>query len=324
MQALKSRVGHAECASGAAGLSRAVMTLSSERVLAVAHLRRINPHVASALAFDSANVSAPSAFSSTRCGKPVGVFAGASAGASAFAFQGTNAHVIVTRVEAASANHRTERPRASVRRATTMDPNASSRLSPLNPLPRRRAARGGRALDASASPDVATRGARIAPFATLVHFATAWLDAAADRDEETSRVTSLTRVAQTSHPAIRGEGETIRVELAADGASVEVSLPFSGGRTIRCLAADVSRVVVRATEEPMDTMDTNRSVASKIDVPPMFHRCSRGRRGAGSSAGERSKVRRRPRRRDVGVRRGSRERRRVRPRGRPASRTRRV
>ena len=87
--AIKSFVGHAECAAGAAGLVHAAASLCRRQVMSVMHLRGVNPHVSNAIA-------------AATCGRVVlpksahghAAQLGA-AGVSSFAFQGTNAHVVV-------------------------------------------------------------------------------------------------------------------------------------------------------------------------------------------------------------------------------------
>jgi len=87
--AIKSFVGHAECAAGAAGLVHAAATLGLRQVVSVMHLRGVNPHVSNAIA----------AATGGRVVLPKSAHGHAAqlgaAGVSSFAFQGTNAHAVV-------------------------------------------------------------------------------------------------------------------------------------------------------------------------------------------------------------------------------------
>ena len=89
----KSLIGHAECAAGISSLSGAVRHISNALVTQVEHLRCINTHVSSSLT----NMSAcdPKACIPRCCHPNPGAFSGL-CGTSAFAFQGTNAHIVVS------------------------------------------------------------------------------------------------------------------------------------------------------------------------------------------------------------------------------------
>ena len=93
----KSRAGHAEPASGAVGLLAAVAAAAAMAVRPNLHLRDLNPHLVAVMS-KRASSSAAAAFSAPRQSALVvpSVAAGVSSiatGTSAFAFQGTNAHV---------------------------------------------------------------------------------------------------------------------------------------------------------------------------------------------------------------------------------------
>lgn len=93
MAASKSWMGHAEPAAGLAGLLLAKTAVTAQQILPIMHLHSINPYVASSL--EQSNGSAamlpkqPSAHASVAMYKPW------TCAVSAFAFQGTNAHVLV-------------------------------------------------------------------------------------------------------------------------------------------------------------------------------------------------------------------------------------
>lgn len=106
LHAAKSKVGHAEAASGLSGLVHAAVALSSARLLPISHLTAVNPHVVAALeqGRDAMGRAASGAWALPR--QAAGhVFAprgdGGAAlmtGVSAFAFQGTNAHAVLRSV----------------------------------------------------------------------------------------------------------------------------------------------------------------------------------------------------------------------------------
>ncbi len=95
MMAAKSSIGHSEPAAGVMNMLHACQAMQSAATLSILHLRSVNPHVSSALDQSSAK---------TRLHLPrqtapavIGLTSGTSmvSGVSAFAFQGTNAHVIM-------------------------------------------------------------------------------------------------------------------------------------------------------------------------------------------------------------------------------------
>jgi acyl transferase domain-containing protein len=91
LDAAKSTYGHSETASGLLGVLQGVSKIESLATRGIMHLRRLNPYVTSAL--DS--ICATSTCAIPRIVAPT-ISAGMSiaTGASAFAFQGTNAHAI--------------------------------------------------------------------------------------------------------------------------------------------------------------------------------------------------------------------------------------
>ena len=104
LSACKSALGHAETGAGAVGMLRAVRTLQLGSQHEILHLRALNPYVASTLAAtETQDASASAASVGWSAPRQLGPLATAAAtssadlahcgGVSAFAFQGTNAHV---------------------------------------------------------------------------------------------------------------------------------------------------------------------------------------------------------------------------------------
>ncbi|KAL4457259.1 hypothetical protein ABPG75_012124 [Micractinium tetrahymenae] len=95
LSAAKSSVGHAEPAAGAVGMLRSMHRLHSSATVGIMHLTAVNLHVASSLEHQGGGP----AMWLPRCesGAPGSVGAGGSVGMSGFAFQGTNAHLIMSR-----------------------------------------------------------------------------------------------------------------------------------------------------------------------------------------------------------------------------------
>jgi 3-oxoacyl-(acyl-carrier-protein) synthase/acyl carrier protein/predicted aconitase with swiveling domain len=89
--AIKSSVGHAECAAGVTGLVRAAYNLTRSVFDSIMHLRSVNPHVINAVGVAS-NVTRDILIPRTICSYAEEC---AATGVSSFAFQGTNAHAIV-------------------------------------------------------------------------------------------------------------------------------------------------------------------------------------------------------------------------------------
>jgi acyl transferase domain-containing protein len=87
LNAIKSSVGHAECAAGAIGLAQASITLSCTVVVGIMHLKNVNTHVSAAITTTRGGVD----FVLPRSQASHGVQHG-TVGVSSFAFQGTNAH----------------------------------------------------------------------------------------------------------------------------------------------------------------------------------------------------------------------------------------
>jgi hypothetical protein len=102
--AAKATVGHAEPAAGATGLIYAAQQIAAAAALPIHHLRSLNPHVTSAIdsALPVGAAAAGGCLAMPRTAMPLQSLAGAerqgllALGVSAFAFQGTNAHAIVT------------------------------------------------------------------------------------------------------------------------------------------------------------------------------------------------------------------------------------
>ena len=90
LMASKSWTGHAEPAAGIAGLTHAQIALTTSLQLPIMHLRNINEHVGAVCAKYSTSWAAPR----QEGAMPVSV----AVGTSAFAFQGTNAHILLQSV----------------------------------------------------------------------------------------------------------------------------------------------------------------------------------------------------------------------------------
>jgi 3-oxoacyl-(acyl-carrier-protein) synthase/NAD(P)-dependent dehydrogenase (short-subunit alcohol dehydrogenase family)/acyl carrier protein len=91
LTAAKSRLGHAETGAGALGVLRAALQLAQGVTHAITHLRQVNPYVASILERSHVAVHLPRQ-QAPRPGKRLE----AVTGVSSFAFQGTNAHLLVS------------------------------------------------------------------------------------------------------------------------------------------------------------------------------------------------------------------------------------
>ena len=94
--AAKSWCGHSEPAAGVLGLAHAHLALSQQAVLPVLHLRRLNPHIESS--FNSQASDVRKMVTARQTGPMAASQAGSQlyCGTSAFAFQGTNAHAIMS------------------------------------------------------------------------------------------------------------------------------------------------------------------------------------------------------------------------------------
>jgi acyl transferase domain-containing protein/NADPH:quinone reductase-like Zn-dependent oxidoreductase/acyl carrier protein len=90
LMASKSWTGHAEPAAGIAGLTHAQLALTLSLQLPILHLIHVNEHVGAVMAKHAAAWSAPRQLGSVATSTAVGT--------SAFAFQGTNAHVVLQSV----------------------------------------------------------------------------------------------------------------------------------------------------------------------------------------------------------------------------------
>lgn len=101
VMAAKSWHGHAEPAAGVLGLAHAHMALSHQATLPMLHLRSLNPHIATTLNSRTADLrpivaarqlGAMPQMQAQQQMQQQGLFCGVSA----FAFQGTNAHAIMS------------------------------------------------------------------------------------------------------------------------------------------------------------------------------------------------------------------------------------
>jgi acyl transferase domain-containing protein len=97
LMASKSWMGHAEPAAGIAGLTHAQVSTAAKCVMEITHLREMNPYVVSAIG-SSHGMFAPR--------ENLGVGSVSIIGTSAFAFQGTNAHVIMSGIDIMSVQTR--------------------------------------------------------------------------------------------------------------------------------------------------------------------------------------------------------------------------
>ena len=86
LMASKSWTGHAEPGAGIAGLAHAQLALTTSRQLPILHLHHMNPLVAGVLGKNAGGWAVPRQLGALPSARAVGT--------SAFAFQGTNAHVI--------------------------------------------------------------------------------------------------------------------------------------------------------------------------------------------------------------------------------------
>ena len=95
LSAVKSSIGHTEAAAGIAGLVQLVGSLTQGTRTAIMHLRDVNPHVSSMLS-GVRSAECPRVGVSRELGSlgSAGTAGHCFGGASAFAFQGTNAHAM--------------------------------------------------------------------------------------------------------------------------------------------------------------------------------------------------------------------------------------
>lgn len=98
LAASKSWVGHAEPAAGLVGLLFGQSMLAQQTAHPLMHLRGVNPYVASTLGESGASALLPKQSGAL----PSTLRSNAVCGVSAFAFQGTNAHALVTVTNSAS------------------------------------------------------------------------------------------------------------------------------------------------------------------------------------------------------------------------------
>ena len=111
LSAAKSRMGHAEPAAGSVGMVQAMVQMGMQRSNAIMHLRALNPYVSSTLAELAASQAGPilPRQDAAAVTAPLGLAAGpgavllAAMGISAFAFQGTNAHVVLAATSSSDA-----------------------------------------------------------------------------------------------------------------------------------------------------------------------------------------------------------------------------
>lgn len=100
--AVKSMLGHSEPASGVTGAIYATHQLHQMLAAPLLHLRTLNPHITSGISTSS---SSPVAVSIPRECVPLSLGQEKAVGVSAFAFQGTNAHVVLQKVQGLDARH---------------------------------------------------------------------------------------------------------------------------------------------------------------------------------------------------------------------------
>ena len=114
LTAAKSWLGHSEPAAGAVGIAHMCLAFAQQAALPIMHLRSINPHVQPMLgplsALHSSVYMPRQPAGMQHSGGHSSAAPGLVAGVSAFAFQGTNAHVIM---QAASGSHQQAGPPAA-------------------------------------------------------------------------------------------------------------------------------------------------------------------------------------------------------------------
>ena len=95
MMAAKSSLGHSEPAAGVMNMLHACKALQAAMTLPILHLRSINPHIIASM--DQSSAKARTLLPRQAAPRVIGLAAGGSivSGVSAFAFQGTNAHVVM-------------------------------------------------------------------------------------------------------------------------------------------------------------------------------------------------------------------------------------
>ncbi|KAK9834736.1 hypothetical protein WJX74_008822 [Apatococcus lobatus] len=98
LAAAKSKLGHAETGAGAVGIAQTMLQMQQHRQLPMTHLRMLNPYVLNALEAEAKHLSnAQAGVSIQRQHAPMQLLPeeGSGSGISAFAFQGTNAHIVL-------------------------------------------------------------------------------------------------------------------------------------------------------------------------------------------------------------------------------------
>ena len=264
--ALKSYVGHAECAAGAAGLVHAAATLSCRQVASVMHLRRVNPHVSTAIAAatggrvvlpKAGHGHAADAMNQRRA-----------AGVSSFAFQGTNAHTVV------SASSGDVLPSSS--KSCMLDQRRFWINTVPLPLLRRDTCfnvrqlsasveiclDGNSASDASIFDGVSVRGASVLLAASLVEMASAWIGCCVTGAAGAEQVSMLNNVQAAVTPLGASSGVVLKVDLNA-GSSYEVTR-LMGSRHVRCLVGNAAPPPRSAAALPSGCVATSSASAARI------------------------------------------------------------
>ena len=228
--ALKSSIGHAECAAGAAGLMHAASTLCNKLVIGVMYLQYVNPHVSSAI--EAAGVGGSVALPKASHAHALDAMRQQqkAAGASSFAFQGTNAHAVVVSAvtsRGALALHACSRGLFDQRRFWIKSVSSQHlRLDPVFTF-RCRSAKVDFCLDDVQNfPDTSIAGERVISFASLVDMTRAWVECVVSDVDAAAAETCMLNNVQTAVTRVgddaRGAG-VVRVELLhSHGAPFEV------------------------------------------------------------------------------------------------------
>ena len=96
VHAMKSRMGHSECAAGMGGLICTLRGLESRINPSIMHLQSLNVHVYEAMSLQGAHESSAGMSRSMAASSKYAQHQAACGGTSSFAFQGTNAHAILS------------------------------------------------------------------------------------------------------------------------------------------------------------------------------------------------------------------------------------
>ena len=96
MSAVKSNIGHTEAAAGMAGMVQLTGALMNKSNTAITHLRHVNPHIVGMLSMGPRKDAGSLGIDLSRESSALSCPESCVGGVSAFAFQGTNAHVVLS------------------------------------------------------------------------------------------------------------------------------------------------------------------------------------------------------------------------------------